>query len=96
MITFRYTCTMPRDRNGRQTRVRTAKIMDRLTYTQPKHKRKETRKLRKTLQEKKVPPPKPTISRQAMKFGSFNVNGLNLEAGWAVQQLLNTRGFDVS
>ena len=87
---------MPRDRNGRQTRVRTAKIMDRLTYTPTEHKRKETRKLRKTLQEKKVPPPKPTISRQAMKFGSFNVNGLNLEAGWAVQQLLNTRVFDVS
>ena len=87
---------MQRDRHVRQGRVRTAKIMDRLTYTPPKHKRKETRKLRKTLQEKKVPPPKPTISRQAMKFGSFNVNGLNLEAGWAVQQLLNTRGFDVS
>ena len=87
---------MPKDRNGRQCRVRTAKIMDRLSYTPPKHKRKETKKLRKTLQEKKVPPPKPTISRQTLQFGSFNVNGLNLEAGWAVQQLLNTRGFDVS
>ena len=41
-------------------------------------------------------PPKSPITRQAMKFGSFNVNGLNLEAGWAVQQILKTRGFDVS
>ena len=41
-------------------------------------------------------PPKSPIIRQAMKFGSFNVNGLNLEAGWAVQQILETRGFDES
>ena len=38
-------------------------------------------------------PKAPPLS--TIKFGSFNVNGLNLETGWAVQQLLTNRGFNV-
>ena len=30
-----------------------------------------------------------------MKFGSFNINGLDFESTWAVEELLKTRGFDV-
>ena len=44
---------------------------------------------------------KPSIQTQVtkeekLKFGSFNVNGLDIEVSWAVQQLLQNRGFDVS
>ena len=33
---------------------------------------------------------------QTLKFGSFNINGLDTEAGYIVDQLIETRGFDVS
>ena len=36
------------------------------------------------------------VTKETLKFGSFNVNGLDIEARWAVEQLLDTRGFDVS
>ena len=36
------------------------------------------------------------VTKETLKFGSFNVNGLDIEARWAVEQLLETRGFDVS
>ena len=35
-------------------------------------------------------------TKETLKFGSFNVNGLDIEASWAVEQLLDTRSFDVS
>ena len=34
-------------------------------------------------------------SKARVKFGSFNVNGLDIEVAWAVQQILLSRGFDV-
>ena len=37
----------------------------------------------------------PNITPTIIKFGSMNVNGLDVEATWAVQQLLDHRGFDV-
>ena len=73
------------------------KIVDRLTYNPAKHKQKVTKALRQQLQKKsspqenQTPQPSPTI-----KFGSFNVNGLDTEAAWAVEQLLKKRDFDVS
>ena len=73
------------------------KIVDKLTYNPSKHKQKVTRTLRKKLQQKTIPPvnqvlpPPPTV-----KFGSFNVNGLDVEAAWTIEQLLKQRGFDVS
>ena len=41
-------------------------------------------------------PSKSDPSVTSMKFASFNINGLDLEANWAVEQLLQTRGYDVS
>ena len=78
-------------------KIKTNKIIDRLTYCPNKHKQKFTKKLRQKLQEKNPPPPLvenpcPTT----LKFGSFNVNGLDLEASWAVENLLKQRSFDVS
>ena len=81
---------------SRQTKTDSKKIIDRLTYNPGKHKQKQTRALRQKLQQKTTPPPKTTTPPQVIKFGSFNVNGLDLEAAWAVEQLLKQRGFDVS
>ena len=52
--------------------------------------------MRDKLQAKKVPTTKTPVDSQTLKFGSFNVNGLDLEAEWAINQILITRNFDVS
>ena len=85
------------DRQARmRTRLRTTKFIDRLTYNPNKHKRKEARRRVKELQARAVqnqssPDPKPVV-----KFGAINVNGLDLDSGWAVQELLKNKNFDVS
>ena len=88
---------MPSLQKLRQAKKRTTRIIDRITYSPNKHKNREKRERRKKLLKKVQPdimqsePIKPTI-----KFGSFNVNGLDLEAEWAINQILITRNFDVS
>ena len=52
--------------------------------------------MRQKLQAQTFTFPKPIITPTTIKFGSMNVNGLDVEACWAVQQLLNHRGFDAS
>ena len=85
-------------RNGRKVKVkiRTNKIMDRITYNPIKHKDKARIRLRKCLQKRSLKPQPPLVTPTTLSFGSLNVNGLDLEAGWAVEQLLITKGFDVS
>ena len=73
----------------------TRKIVDRITYNPKKHKNKKTRELRQKLQQKSLQSNVPKESSTTLKFGSLNVNGLGLEAGWAVEQLLENKGFDV-
>ena len=73
------------------------KIVDKLTYNPGIHKQQKTRNLRKKLQQQTLPlntPPPPPP--QTIKFGSINVNGLDVEAAWAVEKLLEDRKFDVS
>ena len=78
-------------------KIQTTKIMDRLTYSPQKHKQRKVKEMRERLQRKAPPPAsKPLPPPTTLKFGSFNVNGLVLEACWAVQELLDKRGFDVS
>ena len=83
--------------HGKQRKADTKKIVDKITYSPQKHKQKVTRALRQKLQNRKTPttttapPPPPKL-----KFGSFNVNGLDTEAAWAIDQLLKKRNFDVS
>ena len=73
------------------------KIVDRITYDPNKHKQRKVRDMRKKLQEQqKTPPSAPKAPPAKIKLGSFNVNGLDVESSWAVQQLLQSRGFDVS
>ena len=83
-------------RNKRVGKLQTNKQLDKLTYNPKKHKQKFTRKLRGQLQKKPSQVPascKPPST--SLKFGSHNINGLDLEASWAVQELLKTRDFDV-
>ena len=83
-------------RNKRVNKLQTSKLLDKLTYNPKKHKQKTARKLREELQLKSSQVrnmSKP--SHSSLKFGSHNINGLDLEASWAVQELLKTRGFDV-
>ena len=83
-------------RNNNLFRHRQArKIIDRLTYIPKKHKQKKTRAMRQKLQDQTLTVPKPIITPTTIKFNSMNVNGLDVEACWAVQQLLDHRGFDV-
>ena len=69
-------------------KFQTNKIMDRLTYSPVKHKQRKVKEMRQRLQEKPSNHElKITTPPIKTKFGSFNVNGLNLEACWAVQEL---------
>ena len=81
---------------GRLAYKRTTKIIDRLTYSPARHKNKKVRDMRAKLQARKPSIPTRVIKEEKLKFGSFNVNGLDIEVSWAVQQLLQNRGFDVS
>ena len=81
--------------SNRTNKVRTNKLVDKLTYSPKKHKQKVTRKLRQKLQAQALPTTSTAAPPTSLKFGSFNVNGLDIEASWAVEQLLTKRGFDV-
>ena len=81
--------------NVKKARIRTAKIMDRLTFSPRKHKRKETRKRLKALQDRSPSPVKPPDCSPNIKFGSININGMSVKTGWAVQEILRTREFDL-
>ena len=77
----------------RLKRANTNKITDRLTYSP--HKQKYTRKLRDKLQSKPTVDVTPTPSSSSIRFGSMNINGLDMEANWAVEQLIAKKKFDV-
>ena len=82
--------------NNRHKKSKSNKIISKLTYNPIKHKQKVTKILRQKLQQKTITISEPVPPPTFIKFGSFNVNGLDLEAAWAVEQLLKQRGFDVS
>ena len=78
------------------TKKTTAKLVDRLTYNPKKHKQKHNKKLRQQLQDKTIPDVPEITPPVSLLFASFNINGLGLETAWSVEQLLTTRGYDVS
>ena len=76
-------------------KLKTNKVIARLTYCPKKHKQKSVRELRQKLQNKTMPKETKTDTPHTkLKFGSFNVNGLGFDTCWSIQQLLTTRGFD--
>ena len=77
-------------------RIKSNKVISRLTYCPKKHKQRKIKDMRQSLQNKKLPQAKvPSPPSTKLKFASFNVNGLGIDTCWSVQQLLDTRGFDV-
>ena len=87
----------PKKLGRRGYNVKTNKIIGKLTYVPEKHKQKFVRGLRQKLAQKPPPkPPTPSPSPTSLKIGSININGLDLEATWAVQELLSEHNFDVS
>ena len=83
------------NRHYNRKKIRTNKIVDRLSYIPKKHKQKNRRKMRQDLQSKAQVPSTVVPSVSTIKFGSFNINGLDFESSWAVEELLKSRGFDV-
>ena len=75
---------------------RTSKIIDRLTYCPVKHKQKRNKSLRKKLQTKKITDPSCQDPVTKIKIGSINLNGLDLETGWAVKQIITNYELDAS
>ena len=76
--------------------IRTNKIIDRLGYSPAKHKHKEKKKMVQKLQARVLSPVVEPEPKTFLKFGSFNINGMDLEVNWAVNQLISDRSFDVS
>ena len=74
----------------------TSKLIDRIAYSPAKHKNKERRRLRQELQSRVLQIPRDQEPRTFLKFGAFNINGWDLEVGWAINQLISDRCFDVS
>ena len=83
------------DHHYPRKKIRTNKIADRLSYVPNKHKQKARRKLKQELRSKAQVTPVVAPPISIIKFGSFNINGLDFESSWAVEELLKTRGFDV-
>ena len=85
------------DRGPKRTTLRTAKIQDRLTYCPQKHKQKFVKGLRKKISIRSPQNPQtPFPDRKTLRVGSININGLDLEATWAVEQILANHELDVS
>ena len=79
-----------------QRKADTRKIVGRITYNPVKHKQHKVKALRRKLQEKNIPStPTAKVPPKKLKFGSFNINGLDVEAAWAIDKLVKERGFDV-
>ena len=85
-------------RARKRDKIRTAKLLDKITYNPLVHKQKVKRKLRQELQARLVDSQADSQDYQSyrnMKFGSINVNGLEIDANWAIRNIIDQRGFDV-
>ena len=60
------------------------------------HKQQYTRKLREKLRNSTTTPNSAPIETTTLGIGSININGLDMEATWAAQQLIDRYTLDVS
>ena len=80
----------------RQKKLQTNKVIDRITFNTKVHKQKRMKRMRQALQQREIKdPPSSKLSSPSLKFGSFNINGLDIETSWAVGELLKRHEFDV-
>ena len=88
------------DRNSRKAKQRikmkTNKLMDKITYKPEKHKQKFNKKLRSKLKARREVPANLKENVEFMKFGSFNINGIDLESSIAIEKILEQEDLDVS
>ena len=81
---------------SRQKKLQTNKVLDRITFNPNIHKQKNLKKMRQALQQREIQEPQSTRPvSPSIKFGSFNINGLDIETSWAVGELLKKHEFDV-
>ena len=83
-------------RNKVAIKIRTKKIIDRISYEPKKHKQKFTKSLRAQLASKRVSNNPSKEDNEMMRFGSINVNGLYQEHHWAIEEVLKDKNLDVS
>ena len=76
-------------------RMRTNKILDKITYKPEKHKQKFRKALRKKLQNRPDAPSIPKENVEFIKFGSFNINGIDVESNLAIEKILEQEDLDV-
>ena len=82
--------------NNRVSKPKTNKIVSRLTFDPNKHKQQSRKKMREKLQSRPPSPIRSSIPVTTLNLGSININGLDMEATWAVQQLIDKYSLDVS
>ena len=82
--------------NKRKAKTKSRNIISKLTYDPMKHKQKHTRKLREDLAKRSLSPPRPQTPITTLTIGAININGLDLEATWAIPQLINNHHLNVS
>ena len=78
-------------------RIQTSKLVDRLFLSSSKTKagKGSRRVTRDVLKNSSRSPMMDPTSYPTLKFGSFNVRGLDTEAFWYIEELVTDRGFDV-
>ena len=79
----------------REKRRSTRKTVARLGYNPKKDKGQFTAKLRRELQAKTLPVRKSPPVSTTLKVGAINVNGLSLDSGWAMEQIIHQYGLKV-
>ena len=81
----------------RRSKTRANKNVVRISYNPNKDKQKTRMALRNKLKQQGKPEDSQGLeSVTSLHIGSINVNGIDLEAAWAVSELLREREFDVS
>ena len=85
-------------RYKKKARTRANKNVTRLSYNPKKDKEKTIRALRNRMRGKARDhlPRQDFREVKTLHVGSINVNGLDMEASWAVSELLREKEFDVS
>ena len=81
-------------RNRRHYKKRKLKMDKKISYITTPKKANKKRMYRQKVRDKRTRV-EPMRSLETLKFGSFNVDGLDTEAGYVINDLLETKNFDV-
>ena len=79
----------------RKKRTRDNQILSRLTYCPKKDKGRFTEKLRAKLQQKVIHVPLPPVPTTTIEIGAININGMDMESSWALEQIVSKYSLQV-